>query len=493
MPSIFNRPSPVGRGWGGDHSLPMTKKFILYLATHGFAARMILQTGLVHQLVVKGHRVGIIVPDAKDENLVNSCRESGVELIEIPGHLPALQAQLMQFRRYFLDDIEANPALLEKHMQREKDPARKGLRRLQTRLGWGTYRLTKGLPFLRSLYKKVEPYLLKSSSVRQGLEALRPDLVIATYPVFPPEFHVLAAAKDLGIHSAIHLLSWDNITSKGAFPALADDYIAWGPIMDQELQDFYGIDQDQIHQCGVPHFDLHVRSKEKPDVKPHVAELGLDPNKPYLFHAMSAPRFSPKEIDVVEWIADRVEEGRFGPDMQFVIRPHPQNMTGYMADFSWVDRLKALAGRDRIAVNYPGLVQDSKLPWSMRENDMVVFSQLIGGSSVVLNIGSTVSIDALMTGKPVILTSFDADEELPYWQSARRLIDFTHLEKFVAEGGISVTRNFTELETEIDAYINDPEHNLKLRQKTLEAECFQPDGKATQRVVEAIEKLLLQT
>lgn len=465
---------------------------ILYLATHGFAARMILQTGLVNQLVELGNRVGIIVPDAEDANLVESCREAGVELIELPGELTPLQGQIMQFRRYLLDDIEANPALYEKHMQRAEDPSRKGLRRLQTKLGWAAYKIISKLPALRGPYRKLEQGILYSEAVEERIKALNPDLVIATYPVFPPEFQVLAAAKKLGIHSVIHLLSWDNITSKGVFPALADDYIAWGPIMAAELQEYYGVPSARIHQCGVPHFDLHVQARQLPDAGRHVAALGLDPDKPYLFHAMSAPRFAPREIEVVEWIADRVEDDTFGPEMQFIVRPHPQNMTGYMADFSWVDRLKALAQRPRIAVNYPGLVQETRLPWSMQQDDMVIFSQLIGGSTVVSNIGSTVSIDALMNGRPVILTSFDANEELPYWQSARRLIDFTHLRKFVAEGGVSVVHSFAELEDTIKAYANDPEHNLARRRATLEAECFQPDGQATARVVGTIEKILAQ-
>lgn len=451
---------------------------------------MILQTGLVNQLVELGNRVGIIVPDATDENLLASCRDSGVELIEMAGELTSLQGQLMQFRRYLLDDIEANPALYEKHMQRAEDPSRTGLRRLQTKLGWAAYKLVGKLPGLRRPYRKLERSVLQSAEVEQRIAELAPDLVIATYPVFPPEFQVLAAAKKLGIRSVIHLLSWDNITSKGIFPALADDYIAWGPIMAAELQEHYDVPKARIHQCGVPHFDLHVRARELPDSGRHVAALGLDPEKPYLFHAMSAPRFAPREIDVVEWIAARVADGTFGEDMQFIVRPHPQNMTGYMADFSWVDRLKALEAIPGVAVNYPGLVQETKLPWSMQEDDMIVFSQLIGGSRVVSNIGSTVSIDALMNGRPVILTSFDAEDELPYWQSARRLIDFTHLRKFTAEGGVSVVRDFAELERTIKAYLADPEHNLALRTATLEAECFQPDGQATRRVVAAITEIL---
>ena len=451
---------------------------------------MIFQTGLVGTLASRGHRVGVVVPDATDAQLVASAAKAGVELIELPGELTPVQAQMLQFRRYLLDDLEANPALYEKHMQRANDPERRGLRRLQTRLGWWAYRAQRKLPPLRTAYRALEKRLLYSSAVEAKLRELNPRLVVATYPVFPPEFQLLAAARRLGTATAIHLLSWDNITSKGIFPALADDYIAWGPIMAAELREYYGVHEAKIHRCGVPHFDLHRESVAQPDREGYLSELGLDPNRPYLFHAMSAPRFAPREIDVVEWIARRVGEGAFGGEMQFVVRPHPQNMTGYMADHSWVDRLRELNKLDHVAINYPGLVEASGMPWSMQQEDMRILSQLLAGSAVVTNIGSTVSIDALMCGRPVVLTSFDAGEELPYWTSARRLLDFTHLRKFVAGGGVEVARSFEELETMLRAYLTDPERKLALRQATLEAEVYRPDGQATRRVADALEQLL---
>jgi len=451
---------------------------------------MILQTGLVHRLRERGYRVAIIVPDATDANLLESSAAAGIELVEIPGNPSFWEGQLLQFRRYLLEDIEANPALLEKHRMRVLDPARKGIKRLQTTLGWAAYKITQRLPWLRSAYRRVEPRLLDSRTITERLSALQPDLLVATYPVFPPEYQLLAAARKLGITSAMHLLSWDNISSKGAFPALADNYLVWGNEMADELAEYYQVPPEKIHRCGVPHFDLHVQSREDLQAGDYLAELGLEPAHPYLFFAMSAPHFGPREIDIVEWLADQIAANAFGEEMQLVVRPHPQNMVGYMADFSWVDRLKALGARARVAVNYPGLVQDSQLPWSMKQQDMIGFSQLIAGSMAVLNSGSTVSIDALMCGRPVILTSFDAEAELPYWKSARRLVDFTHLRKFVAWKGVTVTRSLPELATAIATYAGDPEHKLAEREATLNHYCYRPDGRATERVVQAIEEVM---
>lgn len=459
---------------------------ICYAVTHGFAARMVLQTGLLGRLVEEGHKVGIIVPDGNDENLVKVCKKQGITIIEIAYNVSFWEGQINQIRKYFLEDIKSNPCIYEKHMLRMNDKKRSFLKFLQPRLGIFIYSLVKKIPSIRKMYKKREQVLFYSKKVEQVLAELNPKLLLVTYPVMPPEPQLLLAAKKLKIRSVIHLLSWDNITAKGQFPALADEYIVWGNIMAQEFEQYYKISKDKIYICGVPHFDLHIDAKRNPQSEIYVKELGLNPSKPYLFFAMSAPRFAPREIDNVEWIAKQISDNQFGKDLQFIIRPHPQNMIGEMADFSWLPRLQKLDTLNRIAVDYPNLVKNTAMRWSIQQSDMKRLSHLLAGSSIVLNSGSTVSIDALMVGKPVILTSFDADEQLDYWKSARRLIDYTHLKKFIALGGVKVADSFIKLEEQIKNYLTDPNQNLDKRKFAIQQECFKTDGLSTQRVVEKI-------
>ncbi|MGK0391759.1 MAG: hypothetical protein ACI94Y_004526, partial [Maribacter sp.] len=87
-------------------------------------------------------------------------------------------------------------------------------------------------------------------------------------------------------------------------------------------------------------------------------------------------------------------------------------------------------------------------------------------------------------------TSFDGDKELYYWKSARRLVDYTHLQKFVTLGGAEITRSYDELEKSISTYINNPDHRIENRKNALHSECYQDDGKSTDRVIDAMLHLL---
>ena len=261
------------------------------------------------------------------------------------------------------------------------------------------------------------------------------------------------------------------------------------PLWQENWKNINQVPKEKIFVTGVAHFDNHIRIKKEPKYQEILQDLGLNPESPYLFFGMSSPYFNPREIDVIEWLAAGIEAGQFGPDLQLIVRPHPQNIQnhGGLADTSWLGRLKKIEST-RVKINYPR-VTDSKLPWSMKDEDMDILSNILAGCSICLNSTSTISIDGLMLGKPVILTSFDAEEQLPWWQGARRVADYIHYRKFLEHGGVEVVRSFSELAEAIQAYLQNPTKDIEKRQRTLEAECGTCDGRATERITEVLVEL----
>ena len=446
----------------------------LFLISNGFSARMICQTDLLPGLRRAGLRIGILTADREDPSLLRLAADHGVELYQYDVSRSVVVNQLFDLRKYFLNDIEKNPALLEKYMSRKLAPNRSLSRKIQNRLAGGLYWLGQHLPGLRPGYQWLEKKMLRSAAAERLLRDIDPGCLVCTYPVLMPEPEFLLAARALGIPSVLHLLSWDNVPSKGVFPALADRYVVWGAAMEKDLLDRYPIAAKDVYRCGVPHFDRHLRA---------AARLPERSEKRYLFFAMSAPRYGPHEIDIVEWLAGRVSQGAFGDDVGLIVRPHPQNVHGYLADSTWLPRIDALAELPGVEVSYPRMNKDSKLLFSIDEADMEAFTTVLAGAAIVLNSGSTVSIDAMMTDRPVILTSFDADRQLGYWFSARRLKDYLHLADIIRCGGIRVTTSYDELAAAIRAYLGDPSLDREGRQRTIEHYCLAADGQATNRAI----------
>jgi hypothetical protein len=460
---------------------------ITYIISHGFAARMVMQTNLLGRLTSQNLKVAVIVPDLTDEIVAKYCGENNIKLFEFSPQSNFWSEFHATSRKYFLEDIEKNPALLEKHIWDTKyNSSKKVLSKIRPRFLFFIYKFVQRFPFIRVWYKRREKKFLFSNQATELLKKLNTKILISTYPVNFTEAMLLNAANSMkNCKTIIHLLSWDNISCKGHFPELANEYIAWGPIMKNEFMEYYKIPEEKIHICGVPHFDLHTQSKLHPNYEYYLEKLKLNPKGAYLLFAMSSPRFAPNEIDIVEWLSKAVSNDEFGVGMQLVVRPHPQNIQGSMADQSWIPRLIALQTK-AVKVDFPEMLLDSKMALSMQSHDMIKFSQLLAGARISLNSGSTVSIDSLVCNVPVILTAFDADFELEYWKSARRLIDFEHLKKMTLTGGISVVHNFTELRKEIQNYLKDKDLNIQQREHLLKLQCSSNHENATGKVVEVL-------
>lgn len=450
---------------------------------------MLLQTDLIGKLTAMGYHVAIVSQNALDENFRQYYENPLVTLVEWQEKSTIWDDDYLYKRMYFLEDLGKNTALKEKFYNalfysKSKHP----WKRIRPLYYYLIYQLIKVFPQIRERFMKKESKHLNSEEAKHILDRLKPRTLISTYPVSIIEAKMLHAAKEEKAHTLLHLLSWDNISCKGKFPVLADEFIAWGQVMYDELKAYYEVSDERISICGVPHFDEHVRVAKEQGHHQAVESLGLNPNKPYLFFAMSSPRFAPKEIDIVEWLAQSIETDLLGKDLQLIVRPHPQNVTEFTARQSWLERLKKL-DTDRVKVDFPKLVE-SKIRWSMKKEDMVQLSSLLAGCNVCLNSGSTVSIDALMHQKPVIITSFDGAVKLPYWNSARRLKDYAHLHRFISQGGAVTVGSYDAMTREIKAYLDNPEKDFEQRENALLNACYKADGLSTQRVTEAIDRTL---
>jgi len=450
---------------------------------------MLLQTGLIQRLTEQGKHVAIITPDAEDQNLRELKDNPRIQIFAAGISQTIWDDDYGVKRMYFLEDIKSNPVFWEKHLYSilytdSKHP----WKRIRPFVYYPIHRLIKIFPGIRRRFQRNEKKHLVDSRATDLIKKINPRLVVSTYPVNFLEAKFLYAAKKAGIGTLIHLLSWDNITSKGIFPVIPDHFIAWGPIMYEELKEYYQIEESQVQMVGVPHFDHHHKIMENPKTDELLLDLGLDPALPFIVFAMSAPRFVPLEIEIVEWLAKEVNAGNFGKDMQFIVRPHPQNVQGSLSDQSWINRLKNLTSK-KVAVDFPKLA-NSKVRWSMKREDMDRLSSLLVGCSICMSSGSTVSIDALVVGKPIILTCFDADKQVYYWRSARRVADYPHQKKFIGLGGAKVTYSYEELRTAIHIYLQNPDADFQKRETALARECFKNDGRATERAVAAVVDVL---
>lgn len=458
----------------------------LYLISHGHTARGALQTGLLRLLADRGVDVVVVCKPGAASKLEEVVHAEGAMLDIYSGKTGRWDAQRTIFRSFVHQDVRKNPALWEKHQRRLRNGS--VIRRLVNRFYFALGNFIRRLGILRRVYVALEARLYQSREAFLLLRKHNPDIVISTRPVDSMEAEVLSAAGRMGIHKTMYILSWDNITSKGVFPVLADSYLTWGDVMERELKEYYRVREDQLYTTGVTHFDVHagVRDLYGFDCE-WVRRAGVDPKKPYMLFTMSSSYFAPNEIDVIEWLASKVSGNAFGDDMQLIVRPHMQNLDNSFSDHSWVHRLEALSSA-RVGVDWPSVDSD-QLTWFMSHDEMGKLSHLLKGASVCLNSGSTISIEACIFDKPVILTMIDVVPQKD-WTSVRRILKFKHIETFLSFDPADVVLSFEELEIAIRRALLNPRGRSENRKQVVAKECYKVDGLATERFVNNISHIL---
>lgn len=470
-----------------EDSLPAKlKPHIAFLYENGFGARMMLRSGLSKKLVALGVRVTAISPNADEGYFQQECQENAIRLEQEPQRYSRIAELFRSYRPYLLDDVMGNACLRSGHFNRLGD--RPVLRTTAAAINKHLAPLS-GFRYASVLFERI---LNRSRKIKDLLAALRPDLLVLPNPFGEIATIYLLHAKELRIPTVCQMLSWDNITSKGTPLTMPDFFISWGPIMTEEIVATYHFPPDKIYECGVPHFDVYsLRDKLTPQ---HILakQLNLPLQRPYIFYGMVLPECCPNESEILKWLVRQLASNAFTKPCSLVIRPHPQTIRGAdKMDSSRLEQLYAMVGPN-VALDFPPVLSD-RLFWDLPKSDMYHLASLLAGSAMCINANSTLCLEACMLDRPVINSAFDGWEELPYNQSVRRGLDFIHMAKLLALGGIRVARSFDDLAAHIDAYLDNPDLDRQARALSATQECGPQDGRATERVVETLLSLAHQS
>ncbi len=455
---------------------------IAFMLTHGFMARMVLRSGVARQLIEQGFRVTVISPNADESYFQEECQQEHVTLCQEPQSTGRIADWFRTYRPYLLDDVMGNVALRTKHEQRfaHRPRFRVAMEYINNHLA--------PYAWFRACVRQFERRVNRSKPMAQLLRALRPDYLVLPNPFGVQETVYMLHARDLRIPVICQMLSWDNITSKGTPLMMPEYFISWGPMMTEEMTTLYHFPRERIYECGVPHFDVYSQPEHFVPREAVLRRLKLPPTQPYLLYGMVAPYSAPRELDVITWLVEKIRAQAFATPCALVIRPHPQTIRGiYARDREEIARLQALTG-PQVALDMPPVLSE-QLAWDLPKSDMDTLASLLAGSAMCLSVGSTLCLEACIVDCPVISVGFDGAEELPYDLSARRGLDFTHIKKMLALGGVRVARSFADLEAQINAYLREPHLDRDERAYTAAQECGPQDGRAAERVAATLASL----
>ncbi len=335
----------------------------------------------------------------------------------------------------------------------------------------------------RRLEDRLERLMLtcrRSPEAEERLKRLSPSVVVTTGPFQYEQPAVNAAAKNLKIPTLAYIPSWDNLTTKNRMVFKYDGYIVWSEQTKNELHEFYPDTKDRpVYVIGAPQFDIFFQEKFFMPREEFCRRQGLDPAIPTIVYAVGSPNFLQEHHGAIE-LARRIVRGDLGK-VQMLVRPHPIHDNAELAE-----TFKEF--EPHIRLQHTANVGKSLTSRSQDEEQILEWINTFRYADVVVNLSSTVTVDAAIFDRPIVNLDFDPQPGAAQQGLIKDVNHvWSHFKPIAESGGISLVNDFDEMTAAIKAYLNEPQKDAERRKWIADYVCGFLDGKCSERMAGAIQ------
>jgi hypothetical protein len=315
------------------------------------------------------------------------------------------------------------------------------------------------LPFYKEI-RKTNYY----SSSKEQLSKAKPDIVFCTHQRASVAVAPVLAARDLGIRTICFVHSWDNVP-KGVQLVKADQYFVWSDYMKNEMLFHYPfIESKDILVTGTPQFAVYFQDQFRLKKEEFLKEFNLNPDNKYILFSGNDKTSSPNDPVYLSHVCAAVRKinEQHNDTYRIVFRPNPIDRND---DFDKtlndnIDILKELK---------PEWFGAEDFRWNQggpNEKDITLLMNSILHVELVINVGSTMAIDAAILGKATCWINYEVENEFDW--SLKRAYQYIH---FKIIDGIQPVFRFNskeEIQPVLEKALKHPEETLDDRKKWIE-------------------------
>lgn len=342
------------------------------------------------------------------------------------------------------------------------------------------------LPFLREVVRWFDSRFVQRGLVARFKELLVKEhavLVISTSVASFTEAALIKAAHRLHLPTIGIPKSWDNL-SKAGFRAKVDTLAVWSDFMRDQAVRFQGYASEAIARIGVPQFDMYADTRRLWGRERFCREFGLDPARRVILYT-SEGKAIPEDRAFADMVYTFIEQGELIEPCSLLIRPH-HIFEGDEKKFLH------LHGKPHVAIDLShdrshGFRDGADYSWNHRERLM----NSLAYADVVVNVASTITLDAAAFDKPIINPAF-APEAMPEKDQMPLVscYETDYFQEIVQTGATVLSRSPQELREHINRYLKHPEHEAAGRELLRKRFCYAIDGKAGERFADLVTQVV---
>jgi len=443
--------------------------------TTGLVLRNVLRTDLHAEFEARGIEPVYLVPAPLLAQLQESGGAAGLTLDVLPPKPKDATDKLLQSLAYAPIMHHHHMATMRiKQRTRDREYGRAPLKeRLLFPLLGRTWATLHVVSWLRGRLARFEGFAAPFAK-------WRPDVVFSNNVFSRWDTAILWRAHREGVRTVGMVHSWDNPTNKSVFPGGVDHLLVWGPVMRREMEDYFRVRPETIREVGTPQFDVYARppsvSKEQ-----LLRSFGFETNARLVIYGSGAPGHCPDEPEFPRIISsicrDPAPDGDPRP-IRMVVRLHPRDR---------LERYEALSGVRGVVLEVAGRgTSHMDDRWNPTADDHAHFVAEMRHADVVVNLASTVALDAAANDTPIVHARFDLDADRDYLSSHVRLFDYTHTARLMSTGASLVATNREELVAHVLGSLADPGALRDRRRALAEQEGYDGTGTSASRIAEVV-------
>jgi hypothetical protein len=447
---------------------------ILLSVPHGAAAGNIVRTGIVRRVLDADPSVRILMltPMATDLAFVEEVRHPRVTVEALPPHQPAgLEARMLALMQagYLESGVTESVRIRRVEAQAKGTIRWIGAKHLIARV------VAPSLVRRETRYDAIDRRV-SHPAAEQTFDRYRPGLVVTSSPgLIYSEVPLLRTAKRRGIPTMAIDPSWDNFTNKLMPVRRVNRLVVWNTLMKEQAIDLHGYQPDEIRMAGVPQWDRYFSQGVTISREDFFRRIGADPGRRLVTLTTTPQELYSHHNHVLRVMGAAIADGRW-PAAQVLVRLHPRD-----------DRSKyaAFEGAPNVIIEKP--FRDTVRAGDGLAVDVTAASQqhladTLRHSDVIVNVASTIAIEAAIFDTPIVNIAFDGEQESELARSSRRYYRFTHYVNITRHDAVKVAWSPDELVRHVRSYLDDRSQDRDARARVVREQCEFLDGRSAERV-----------
>ena len=489
--------------------VPLTTVFLAI--NHGITCRYFLQTKIFEELRKNVDQLVLLVPDPKDEYFKEYVKNENVVLeryklyeCEEYGSSNRIERFLDSIRPYIQNgkhNMATTEGIYQAFLKDQVDTIAKlhGIRRIlrksETVFMKMAVTISRKFKSVRRLILLIEHRFFSPPIHADVFDKYQPDmLIVSSLGTFHYDQYLMREARRRSVEVISVILSWDNTTTRGMPSAVPDKVLAWTDTMRKELIELNDIIEDKILVGGVAHYDHYFNNEAIYGRDKFYRELGLNVERDIIFLGTKSPNCYTSNAYIAKLILEAIQDGDFVNDCQLLVRMHPiyyrRNKDGLLFKHFRDEMMDLRNSYDHLTINEP-VMASVNLSYSMPTSEINVLASILKYSSVVVNMFSTLNIEASIFDVPIVNVSFEG--VIPdHLKKARYDINMdleqSHNQRVITSGGVAMAYTSEQLIPLINQELSDPKKRRSGRESIVKREVGPNKGVAGQAIASLIMK-----